>query len=101
MDIQHVPAALSERLGHEATADLVHVVNTAGREWKDETMNGAAERFERRLIEETSKLRVEMAQMEARLTGKMADLLKWSFVFWIGQVVAITAIMSVLLRTQS
>jgi hypothetical protein len=29
----------------------------------------------------------------------MTDLIQWSFVFWIGQVIALTAIMSALLRS--
>jgi hypothetical protein len=68
----------------------------------DEVMTAAVERFERRIIEETSKLSVDMANMETRLSLRIdkvqADLLKWSFVFWIGQVIALTAIMSALLR---
>ncbi len=65
-------------------------------------MDGGDERFERRLVEETSTLRVELAGVEVRLTGRIAQsestLIKWSFAFWIGQVVAMTAIMSALLR---
>ncbi len=103
------------------------------------------ERFERRLVEETSKLRVEAAGAEVRLVDRIAqaegtvrqeigalevrlvdriaqsegrlrqdlstldvrmerglgtlrsDVLKWSFAFWIGQVLAMTAIMRALL----
>ncbi|MDQ3170282.1 MAG: hypothetical protein M3Q55_09120 [Acidobacteriota bacterium] len=98
-------------------------------------MSSDDERFERRLVEETSKLRVEAAGIETRLVDRVgqaevavrkdigalevrlvdriaqsegslrqemgalrADVLKWSFVFWIGQVVAMTAVMSSLLR---
>ncbi len=108
-------------------------------------MDGGDERFERRLVEETSKLRVDAAGAEVRLIERIAqaesglrhdmgalevrlgdriaqsegalrheinglevrmeralgglrsDVLKWSFAFWIGQVVALTAIMRALL----
>lgn len=100
MDVQQVPAALQERLGSEATLGLLSVIDAAGREWKADTMSAATDRFERRLIEEISGVRVQMAQMETRLTDKMSGLLKWSFVFWIGEVAAIAAIMSVLLRAR-
>ena len=63
-------------------------------------VNSATERFERRLVEEASSLRVQIAQMETRLTDKMSGLLKWSFLFWVGQVVAMTAIMNAMLRTR-
>ena len=51
----------------------------------------ATESFERRLAEEMSKLRLEMATMRF-------DILKWSFLFWIGQLAAMTAILSIMLR---
>ena len=102
MDIQQVPPALHERLGPEASGGLVSAINAAGREWKDEVMTAAIDRFERRIVEETSRLRVDMAGMETRLSTRIdkvqTDLLKWSFAFWIGQVVAITVIMTALLR---
>ena len=51
----------------------------------------ATESFERRLAEEMSKMRLEMAALKF-------DLLKWNFLFWIGQLAAFTAILSVMLR---
>src|SRR5687767_9197833 len=89
----------------------------------EDGMNAPEERYERRLVEETSKLRVELAGVEVRLTDRIAqtesalrqeisglevrmersmgairsDLLKWSFLFWIGQVAVMTAIISALL----
>jgi hypothetical protein len=48
-----------------------------------------------------ASLRQEIGGVEVRLHRELADmrfdLLKWSFLFWIGQVVAITAIMGVML----
>jgi hypothetical protein len=76
-------------------------------------MTHAVDRFERRLTEETSKLRVEIVQGDALLRQELApglagvrqelattrvELLKWSFLFWVGQVVAMIAILSVLLQ---
>ena len=48
-------------------------------EWKKDVLEIAADRFERRLSEETGKLRVDMAQMETRLV-------RWMFILWLGQV---------------
>ena len=107
-------AALLEKLGEPAAVDLHDLIEARQLESKEATMTLCAERFERRLVEETSKLRVEMAQGFAGVRQEMAqgfsslrqeiaagrfDLLKWSFVFWIGQVVAIGGIVGVLLRT--
>lgn len=92
MDIEHVLPALQDRLGPAATLGLVKAVNDAGREWKDEVMIAAADRFERRLVEVDAGLRLRMSEMEGRL-------LRWSFAFWLGQVVALTAVMSAMVGT--
>ena len=131
--------------------------------WDEDGMSDPDDRFERRLVEETSKVRVELAGVEVRLTDRIGqtegtlrreisgvegtlrkeisgvevrlterlgqsettlrdqirslevrlsdgltavdvrmgtlrfDLLKWSFLFWIGQVAVMTAIISALL----
>ena len=131
MDIDAVPAALAARLGPEATGGLLHVLDLAHSEWSDDVMSLAVERFERRLVEEGSHLRMQIAhaeaalrqhigqleiklgrveaglqqdlsQMEVRILREVGtnrfELLKWSFVFWIGQVVTMSAIIAAMLR---
>jgi hypothetical protein len=92
--------------------------------WRDDVIAVCTDRFERRLVEETSAVRVQIArteavlrqdmgQMDARIRQDMSqlganirqdvadtrvELLKWSFLFWIGQVVTITAILNLMLR---
>ncbi len=68
---------------------------------KEEIIEIVEEKFERRLSEELGKLRVEMAEMKSELRGEMADMkselnnkmgsmradiIKWMFVFWVGQI---------------
>ena len=113
MQANSVPAALRERLGPDATSGLLHVLELERRTWSDEVLNIGAERFERRLAESTSGLRVQIAETEARLRQELGgmevritreiassrvELLRWSFVFWIGQVVAVSAVMAAMLR---
>lgn len=119
MDASAVPFALAERLGPEATIGLVDLLGAAEQECTEQVMTQSFERFERRLVEEISKLRVEMtgeisklriemvqgdsalrhevAALGTGLRQEMAnqrfDLLKWSFLFWIGQVVAIATLL--------
>ena len=56
------------------------------------------ERFERRLAEETGKLRVDMAggfgRLEARIEARNADLLKWLLVFASTQTAAMAALVT-------
>lgn len=74
----------------EASASLDRKMTEASVSF-DRKVADASASFERRLGEETSKLRLEMA-------GLKFDLLKWNFFFWVGQLAAMTAIMSLLLR---
>ena len=68
-----MPVVQRERLGLEATGGLVELLNQARGEWSEEVLNQAAASFERRLVEETSKLRVGMAQGFASLRQEMAS----------------------------
>lgn len=43
-----------------------------------------------------SDLRQEMAHLETRLERRIGDLIKWSFVFWVGAVGAIAMLAGVL-----
>ena len=157
MDLEAVPPALGERLGTEATAGLLAFMDRAGHEWRTDVMAASAERFEYRLVQEVSGLRVqialvessirqdmtemeaglrqdmaaqsaairqemaqqsatfreEMAQQGATIRGELAghvgvlrqeiantrvEIIKWCFLFWIGQVITLTGIMAVMLR---
>lgn len=53
-------------------------MNFAFAEWKKDVLEASSDRFERRLTEETGKLRVAIASTETRLIA-------WMFVFWLGQ----------------
>jgi hypothetical protein len=92
MEAVRVPLALRGRLGDAAASALENTLEDAARTWRDDVLSVAAERFDRRLTEETARLRVEFAVLRA-------DMIKWSFLFWIGQVAAMAGIMALLLRT--
>jgi hypothetical protein len=97
-----VPEILMERLGEKGARALVDMLHTSNRTCQDDVLEKTAERFERRLVEETSKLRVDMAQLRTDLHGEIVssrfELIKWNFVFWIGQVVALAGVISLMLR---
>ena len=74
--------------------------------WRDESvaaaMTACADRFERRLVETSSALRLEMhdgfAAVRHEIAMRHADQLKWSFLFWVGQVAVVAGLFGVLLR---
>lgn len=89
-DAHRIATGSFERRVVEASASFDRKITEASVSF-DRKVADASASFERRLGEETSKLRLEMA-------GLKFDLLKWNFFFWVGQLAAMTAIMSLLLR---
>jgi hypothetical protein len=164
MDSTAVPIALKDRLGPEATEGLLRVLEQVQTDLREDVITACHERFERRVVEEVSGLRVQIAQTEssirqdmtrlgadlrqqigavrtelreeigavrtdlrreigglgtdlrqeigglgtdlrqeiAGVSSRMAsdrfELLKWAFLFWIGQVVAIGTLFGVIMR---
>lgn len=86
-----VPATLAMRLGHDGARELTELLDVEQQTWSERVLTIVTERFERRLIDETAKLRVELAR-------DRFEVVKWMFLFWLGQLAAMTAIMSFLLR---
>ena len=104
MEIDQVPAALQARLG-SATGGLLQLLDHSHREAREDVITACTDRFELRLVEEMSGLRVQIAELEARLRGDMAagrvEFIRWSFLFWAGQVIAITGVLTIMLRLVS
>ncbi|MDZ7721524.1 MAG: hypothetical protein U5R06_01550 [candidate division KSB1 bacterium] len=118
-----VEKPLREKLGEDASESLLRLVNQSVEQRKHEMLEFVEEKFERRLTEEISKVNeritTESSKVNERLTeeigkvnermteeiGKVneritaensktrADLIKWMFIFWIGQVGALLGIL--------
>jgi hypothetical protein len=136
VDVHAVPRALRSALGPDATQALLEVLERSHQHARPAVIAACTGRFERRLVEEISSLRLEMAQQGSGLRLEMAqqgaglrvemaqqgadlrqemnqlaaglraemaagrvELIRWSFLFWVGQVIAIGGVMGVLLRT--
>jgi hypothetical protein len=75
-------------------------------EWTEHVLTVATDRFERRLAEELAITRVEFTrELHGGLSNirrEMADLrveiLRWSFLFWLGQITVVGLMLSYLLR---
>ena len=115
-----ITGALLEALGEPAAVSLTEALSAHQRESTEAAMTQCGERFERRLVEETSKLRLEMTEWRGEMREGFADvrremadvrrdlsrqmsegrfeLLKWAFAFWVGQLAAVGGIVAVLLR---
>ena len=102
MSTRRMPASLRESLGEEAAFGLMELLGSERAEWSQQVLNTAADRFERRLAEEIGSVRVELhaglASVHAEIAMARAEHIKWSFVFWIGQVAAIAGLLAFMLR---
>jgi hypothetical protein len=98
---RRLPAAIRERLGHEGTLALLDVLDSAQETWSDRVLSVAVERFECRLAQESSKLRVEfhdgLTSVRQEMATTRVELLKWSFLFWVGQVAAMAGLLAYML----
>jgi hypothetical protein len=120
--------ALVERLGQDGTEALSALLTAAHGEWTDEVMTIAVDRFERRLTSEISAVRVDVsrelsvlrvdvardisvlrtdvardicalrADVVAEISALRVELLKWSFLFWVGQVATMAGLLAFMLR---
>jgi len=83
MDTLLVPPPLRERIGDNASESLVMMFADAHKL--------AMESFERRLEVETAKHRLAIADLRF-------ELLKWLFLFWVGQLAAFTGVLFAIVK---
>jgi ABC-type uncharacterized transport system ATPase component len=106
MSSRTIPANLRTRLGDDATFGLVELLSAEEKDWSERMLTSATERFERRLTQEISLLRQDfhqslnegLAGIRTELARVRVEMLRWSFVFWIGQVAAVAALLALMLR---
>lgn len=79
MSIITFPKILNDRLTDEGARALADILNQVEDNSNKRTLEVAEQKFERRLSEEIGKLR--------------ADIIKWMFIFWIGQAAMVIGIM--------
>jgi hypothetical protein len=94
METLVVPEPLREKLGNAACDGLMNMFAEAHRI--------GTEQLDRRIAEVSANTDRKIGELRSELLLAMAtlkfDLLKWNFLFWIGQLAALTAILGVLLR---
>ena len=118
MSVPDLGPALHARLGPKGSEELVIVLDDV----KTDMLRAAQEQFDARMDARFSQLRgelrsefhSELATFDANLRVAMSDgfsklrsevsdmrvdILRWSFLFWVGQVVALGSLMAVLIRS--
>ena len=80
MTVIAIPKILQERLTNEGAEALLDIINKADADSKETTTAYVEERFERRL-----------AQTET-------SIIRWMFIFWVGQIGVLTGILFAFFR---
>ena len=101
-----IPQSVRTKLGDDATFGLIELFDTEEKRWSEHVLNTATDRYERRLTDEVSQLRREfysalhegLAAIRAELATTRVEMLRWSFLFWIGQVAVIASLLAFMLR---
>ncbi|MBD3376822.1 DUF1640 domain-containing protein [candidate division KSB1 bacterium] len=108
MPIITVEKPLKDKLGDEAVDSLIRLINQTQTEQKAELLEFVEEKFEHRLTLEIGKVNErlteeignvneritqETSKLDVKIESTRADLIKWMFIFWIGQVAALLGIL--------
>ncbi len=95
-----VGLALRDRLGDNGVRDLEIYIEQHEENRRTDVVNQMTERLDFRMNE--CAKRNEMTDGFSRIVSQMADIkvdiLRWSFAFWVGQVVVIAVLLSYMLR---
>jgi hypothetical protein len=74
---------------------IVVVRDEASQQWRDDVVILAEARFERRLAQEIGSLQTALVR---EIATTRSELIKWSFLFWVGQVVAFAGLLALALH---
>ncbi|MFQ5709338.1 MAG: LA_3696 family protein [bacterium] len=102
MTVVTIPKPLRDKLGNEATEALVEVLNRLSDDTRNDVLTLAEERFVRRLSESISALRQELKedirQLSIQVEKNHTNMIKWMFIFWIGQATVIIGLLVALIK---
>ena len=130
MPVLSVPRVLRDKLSDEGVEALVELLNQAEEKVRDVIVKFSEEKYERRLVEVASALRVSLedkiagvksdlegkianlevkiasvksdlegkianvkSDLEVKIANARADIIRWMFIFWVGQIGALLGIL--------
>jgi len=111
MQIIAVPRVLREKLGEDGVDSLIELLNRVSA--REDVLTFVEEKFERRLSEEMAKINQritnevakinqriseEIHQVRAEIHRMRADIIKWMFIFWVGQIGVIVGLLIAFLK---
>lgn len=82
---------LDKRITEEASKLDNHITGEISK--LDKRITEETLKLDNRITEETSKLKEEINKVDKRIESVKAELIKWMFIFWVGQIGTILAIL--------
>lgn len=102
MPVISIPKPLRDKLGEEATEALTEVIRAIDLDARKDALAISEERFERRLTEEIGKVNKEIGKVRVEMHEGMgrlrAEIIKWMFIFWMGQIAVPSGIIFAIVR---
>ena len=86
-----LPNALLKNTNKEEQKELADFFDKIVKSSSEATIITVEEKFERRLTEEIAKL-------DKKISETKAELIKWMFIFWAGQIIVLVAVLSLFFK---
>ncbi len=87
MTVIAIPKILREKLGDAGADALVTLFNSP-----------AGEMIEGEIVEVKSDFAVKIGQLRTEIAQTKAEIIRWMFIFWVGQIGVLTAILFAFFR---
>lgn len=108
MTVITIPKILREKLSDEGAEALVELLDKTGTRSEESMLDRAEDKFEnrvaqlevkleKRFAELETKFEKRFAQLEVKIAESRADIIRWMFIFWIGQFASIVGVLTAIL----
>ena len=90
-----VGVALRDCLGENGVRDLNDYLEERRQAWRADVVNAISERLDYRMNDcaKRDDMTSGFARVENKMSETKVEMLRWSFLFWIGQVATIAALL--------
>jgi hypothetical protein len=95
-----VGLALRDCLGENGVRDLNDYLEEHRQAWRVDVVNAISQQLDYRMSEcaKREDMTIGFARVEKQMSEMKVEILRWSFLFWIGQVATIAALLSYMLK---
>jgi len=103
MEIVAIPRVLRQKWDDDVVDAVIDLLNKSNLKLKEDVLVFVEDKFERRLTEEMSKVNQRITEQISKVNEKIseshANLIKWMFIFWIGQIGVILGMLFAFFRS--